>query len=268
MRYEALIVLAWILVTVGRGQTTPPNLGKKNVNPKDGLTYVWIPPTTFQMGCLGAVEPQRDECLGNELPRHPVRLSKGYWIGQTLVPQHAYKRVIGSDHSQFRGDQLPVDSVSWEEARTYCERVGMRLPTEAEWEHAARGGLYTERSGEIDKLAWYRGNSAHQTHPVAEKTPNAYGLYDVLGNVWEWVADWYGDYPRARNGACCEDPGDPVTDPQGPAAGKSHVIRGGSWNDFSADVRIALRDHPNSLHTEDRLRDYDDYSIGFRCAQN
>jgi len=274
MRNEGVIVVAWILLTAGlNAQTMPPHLGEKKINPKDGLTYVWISPATFQMGCLGAVIPRPtgpgvEECLGNELPRHFVRLSKGYWIGQTLVPQHAYRRVIGDNPSNFQGDQLPVDSVSWEDAKDYCERVGMRLPTEAEWEHAARGGLSTERYGEINQLAWYRGNSGRRTHQVAEKTPNPYGLYDVLGNVWEWVADWYGDYPRARNGACCEDPGEPTLDPKGPATGRYHVIRGGSWNDFSAEVRIALRDHPKSSPAEDSVRDYDDYSTGFRCVGN
>jgi formylglycine-generating enzyme required for sulfatase activity len=268
------IVVTCVLLTAGlNAQTVLPNLGEKKINPKDGLTYVWIPPATFQMGCLGAVIPRPtgagiEECLGNELPRHFVTLSKGYWVGETLVTQGAYRRVIGANPSAFQGDRLPVDSVSWEDAKIYCERVGMRLPTEAEWEHAARGGLSTERYGEINGVAWHRGNSSRRTHPVAEKEPNTYGLYDVLGNVWEWVADWYGDYPRSRNGACCEDPGEPYLDPKGPAAGRGHVIRGGSWNDFSAEMRIALRDRPKFSPTEDSVRDYDDYSIGFRCVGN
>jgi formylglycine-generating enzyme required for sulfatase activity len=269
---RCLIAVAWLVLAGSlAAQTKMPNPGEKKINPKDGLTYVWIPPATFKMGCLGAVMPRPtgvgvEECLGNELPRQLIILSKGYWIGQTLVPQHSYRQVMGDHPSHFQGDQLPVDSAFWEDAKTYCGRIGMRLPTEAEWEHAARGGLSTERYGEIDEVAWYRGNSDRKTHPVAQKKPNPYGLYDVLGNVWEWVADWYGDYPRARNGACCEASGEPVVDPEGPATGTYHVIRGGSWNDFSAEVRIALRDHLKSSPLEDSVRDYDDYSIGFRCA--
>ena len=252
----------------------PIHPGETKLNPKDGLTYVWISPATFQMGCLVRVDAQSavpgidGYCLSNEFPRHFVTFTKGYWIGQTLVTQEAYKRVTGENPSFFRGDRLPVESVSWEAADRYCKRVGMRLPTEAEWEHAARGGDSTERYGEVSQVAWYRGNSGRKTHPVGEKKPNGFGLYDVLGNVWEWVADWYAGYPRARNGACCEDPGDPVADPTGPATGQYHVIRGGSWNDFSADVRIALRDHPKSSPAEESALDYDDYSIGFRCAGN
>jgi formylglycine-generating enzyme required for sulfatase activity len=88
-------------------------------------------------------------------------------------------------------DQLPVDTVSWDSAKAFCERVGMRLPTEAEWEWASRGGIAAERYGPLDQIAWYRGNSGGQTHAVRQKLPNPYGLYDMLGNVWEWVADWY-----------------------------------------------------------------------------
>src|SRR6185437_12395091 len=126
MRNEGMLAALWILLTAGlNAQATPPGLGEKKINPKDGLTYIWIPPATFQMGCLGAVIPRPtgpgiEDCLGNELPRHFVRLSKGYWIGQTLVTQQAYRRVIGDNPSTFQGDQLPVDSVSWVDAKIYC----------------------------------------------------------------------------------------------------------------------------------------------------
>ena len=274
MRHALVILASAIFAGVAPpacAQTAPSEVGKRKANPKDGLTYVWIPPATFRMGCLGAVFEQSqgvgiEECLGNELPRHSVTLSQGFWIGQTLVTQVAYKRVMGTDLSNFRGDQLPVDTVSWDGAKTFCERVGMRLPTEAEWEWAARGGVAAERYALLGQIAWYRGNSSGRTHEVSRKQPNAYGLYDMLGNVWEWVSDWYAPYRQVK--PCCDDPAEAAIDPKGPATGRYHVLRGGSWNDLSADVRMSLRDHLKSSLDEDSDRDYDAYSIGFRCAGN
>jgi formylglycine-generating enzyme required for sulfatase activity len=249
---------------VAHPHAAQPAGGTSKINPKDGLTYVWIPPANFRMGCLGPVSKGSEECLGNELPRHSITLTKGFWLGQTLVTQNAYRRIMGKNISAFQGDLLPVDTVSWDAARAFCERVGMRLPTEAEWEWASRGGIAAERYGPLDRIAWYRGNSGGATHPVRQKQPNAYGLYDMLGDVWEWVADWYARYRQVR--PCCDDPSEATIDPQGPIMGQYHVIRGGSWNDFSADVRMSLRDHPTSPGDDEGDRDYDNYSIGFRCA--
>jgi formylglycine-generating enzyme required for sulfatase activity len=133
------------VITAARAQTAQPAAGTRKINPTDGLAYVWIPPATFRMGCLGPVSEGTEECLGNELPRHSITLSKGFWIGQTLATQVAYRQVMGTDRSTFRGDQLPVDTVSWSDAKAFCERVGMRLPTEAEWEWASRGGIAAQR---------------------------------------------------------------------------------------------------------------------------
>ena len=267
MRRATAILVTAIFVGLGAvapAQTTLRAAGTSKINPKDGLTYVWIPPATFRMGCLGAVSLGSEECLGNELPRHSVTLSKGFWLGQTLVTQLSYRRLMGIDRSAFRGDQLPVDTVSWEAAKAFCERVGMRLPTEAEWEWAARGSIPAERYGPLVEIAWYRGNSVGATHAVRQKLPNPYGLYDMLGNVWEWVVDWYALYRQVR--PCCDDPGMATVDPHGPMTGEYHVIRGGSWNDFSADVRMSLRDHPTPSGSDEGDRDYTNYSIGFRRA--
>ena len=244
-----------------------------NVNQRDSLTYSWIPPATYRMGCLGPVFETsygvgQEACFGNELPRHSATLSRGFWLAKTPVTQVAYQAVMRTNPSRFPGDQLPVENVSWDAANSFCERVGMRLPTEAEWEYAARGGVAAERYGLLDQIAWYRGNSSGKTHVVGQKQPNLYGLYDMMGNVWEWVADWYAPYTKAADGSCCDNPAEAIRDQEGPLAGRVHAIRGGSWNDFATDVRMSLRNYPKSSPDEDSDRDYDDYTIGFRCAGN
>jgi hypothetical protein len=166
----------------------PPSLtaGPKRTNPKDGLIYVWIPPGTFRMGCsLGD-----NECYA-EAPAHDVTITKGFWIGQTEVTQEAYLKVTASNSSGLKGVKLPVETISWYDADDYCRGVGGRLPTEAQWEYAARAGSTASRYGEIDQIAWYAKNSGDETHDVGQKAPNTWGLYDTLGNVWEWTEDWY-----------------------------------------------------------------------------
>jgi formylglycine-generating enzyme required for sulfatase activity len=184
------------------------------VNPKDGLTYVWIPPGTFQMGA----SPDDSEAYDDEKPAHQVTITKGFWIGQTPVTQEAWQRVMGNNPSRLKGPKLPVENISWDDAKRYSGAVGMRLLTEAEWEYAARAGTTTSRYGPLDEIAWHSGNSGKMTHEVRQKLPNARGLHDMLGNVWEWVADW----------GCAYSPNN-ATDPQGPTSGTYRVIRGGSW---------------------------------------
>lgn len=220
--------------------------GQTKVNPKDGLTYVWIQPGTFTMGCS-----QGDiECAPNERPAHEVRITGGFWIGQTDVTQLAWRQVKGTDPSHFKGPQLPVETVNWNEAQSYCQTVGMRLPTEAEWEYAARAGSSGSRYRHIDLIGWYSANSGGKTHDVMQKQPNAWGLYDMLGDVWQWTADWYAD----------KYAGNAETDPQGPATGQYRAMRGGSWYFDPAFLRASFR---SWLVPEFRL-----YDIGFRCLGN
>jgi formylglycine-generating enzyme required for sulfatase activity len=268
---QRAMTIAVVVMVVGsvKAAEAQPVAGTTKVNPNDGLTYVWIPPATFRMGCLGPATAlpngvEIEACLSNELPRHSVTLTKGFWLGQVLVTQAAYRRVMNAARGNLRDDQLPVDAISWDAAQIFCARVGMRLPTEAEWEWAARGGVAAERYGPLNQIAWHRGNSGGKVHAVGQKQPSAYGLHDMLGNVWEWVADWYADYRQVR--PCCDDPADAVVDPKGPETGRNHVLRGGSWRDFSADVRMSLRDRLTSAPGDESLRDYDSYATGFRCA--
>jgi formylglycine-generating enzyme required for sulfatase activity len=231
---------------------------KTKVNPKDGLTYVWVNPGTFQMGCSPADKNVTGlggaavACVDSEKPVHSVTITKGFWMGQTQVTQAAYMKVAGSNPSHFRGDTLPVDGVSFNDAAAYCGRVDMRLPTEAEYEYAARGGTTSALYAPLKQIAWYNPGGdpkGGNTHPVATKQPNAYGLYDMIGNVWQWVSDWYAPYDAA-----------PATDPKGPANGKYHVVRGGSWDETADTMRVEFR---NRVMTGIS----DDYN-GFRCAAN
>jgi formylglycine-generating enzyme required for sulfatase activity len=198
-------------------------------NAKDGLAYVWIPPGTFTMGC----SPGDSECDADEKPAHKVTISTGFWMGQTPVTQEAYQRVVGTNPSNFKGTQLPVEKVDWNEAQSYCHAVEMRLPTEAEWEYAARAGSTASRYGDINQIAWYNDNSGRKTHDVAQKQPNAWGLYDMLGNVWQWTADWYAD----------KYSGNSETDPQGPTSSQFgwRTLRGGSSANAPRNARASGR---------------------------
>ncbi|MEZ5404113.1 MAG: SUMF1/EgtB/PvdO family nonheme iron enzyme [Bryobacteraceae bacterium] len=223
-------------------RTPSLNAGDRWVNPADGLTYIWIPPGRFQMGA----SPGDAEANEDESPRHTVEIRRGFWIGETPVTQAAWNRVMGSDPSRFKGDDRPVEQVSWHDATAYCRKVGGRLPTEAEWEYASRAGSVEARYGELDDIAWYGEHGGRRTHPVKRKRPNAWGLYDTLGNVYEWVEDWYWYYT-----------GGTQLDPKGPGRGEHRVLRGGSWiNDTGVSVTDRFEADPES-----RLEGF-----GFRCA--
>jgi formylglycine-generating enzyme required for sulfatase activity len=215
-----------------------PAAGTVKENPKDGLKYVWIPPGTFMMGC----SPGDRECSRDEKPSHQVAITKGLWMSQALVTVSAYKRFSAatgqqmpsapSFNSAWGNKSMPITNVSWNDAQAYCQWAGGRLPTEAEWEYAARGGTSGARYGDLDEIAWYYKNSGGGTHDVAQKRANGFGLYDTLGNVWEWVSDWY-DSSYYQNS--------PSSDPAGPASGTIRILRGGSWAPYPRDVRVSFR---------------------------
>jgi len=154
------------------------------------------------------------------------------------VTQAQWRAVMGGDPAHFQGDDLPVEQVSWDDAQEFIRRLnkldpgkGYRLPTEAEWEYACRAG--TAERDDLDECAWWYHDSENQTHPVGLKRPNAWGLYDMIGNVWELTADWKGSYPSG-----------PVTDPTGPPHGYYKVTRGGSWFDVGRAANPTFRSSP------------------------
>ena len=202
--------------------------------------FVWISPGTFVMGSPPS-EPERrlDEIL------HTVTLTQGFWLSDHEVTQGEYQAVMGSNPSKFTGDlNRPVEQVSWNDAVLYCQKLtereraagritgqqAYRLPAEAEWEYAARAGTTEPRHGVLGVIAWHAGNSGSQTQPVRQKAANSWGLYDMMGNVWEWCSDWYADYPIGS-----------ATDPTGPDTGSFRLVRGGGWNRLDRTARSASR---------------------------
>lgn len=208
---------------------------------------------TFDMGATDEMEnPWNDE-----LPVHTVTVSD-FYLCDVEVTQALWEALMDTNYSDFPGADLPVHEVSWNECQEFLRRLNeltgekFRLPTEAEWEFAARGGIYSNHtqfagSDDIDKVAWYEGNSHETPHPVAQKLPNELGLYDMSGNVWEWCSDYFDNYLEEEQ-----------KNPQGPDKGTYRVFRGGSWFGAERSTRISTRDR--------FLPDESNYNLGFRLA--
>ena len=201
------------------------NSGRFTVN---GVSFemVRVEGGTFRMG---ATSEQEDDLFDIAKPVHSVTLSSYYHIGKTEVTQALWQAVMGSNPSNFKGADLPVENVTWYDCQVFIQKLNrltgrnFRLPTEAEWEFACRGGNNSRGykysgSNVIDDVAWYLGNSGLKAYPVATKAPNELGIYDMSGNVWEWCNDRYADYPAISQ-----------TKPTGPQSGSYRVYRGGSW---------------------------------------
>ena len=195
------------------------------------IAFVPIPAGSFNMGS------DLRWATRFEQPVHRVTISKPFELQTTEVTQAQWKAVMGGNPSDFKGDDLPVERVSWNDVQEFLRKLnqlesgkGYRLPTEAEWEYACRAGTTGDRYGDIDAVAWYDKNSGGGTHTVGKKKPNAWGFYDMLGNVWEWCMDWYDDYPSVD-----------VTDPTGPSSGSGRVDRGGGWYNIAQGCRAAFR---------------------------
>jgi formylglycine-generating enzyme required for sulfatase activity len=230
-----------------------PEKGGEKLVVGDGYQAVLIPSGTFQMGCTSG----DSDCYDDESPVHKVTISRDFYLMESEVTQGLYESVMGSNPSKFKGSSLPVEEVSWFDAVEFANKLsakegleecylisgdnvswsnkdcnGWRLPTESEWEYAARGSESYKYAGSssVDSVAWYGDNSGGKTHDVCGKQKNGYGLCDMSGNVFEWVWDWMGDYSSSVE-----------VDPKGASEGSDRVVRGGSWFDSAGGSRVSLR---------------------------
>ena len=247
-----------VIAAVGTYVTVPEvgewlGLNKpREITTSIGMTLVRIPAGEFQMGSNSSIQPVQS-------PVHRVRISEPFYLGKYEVTQAQWKAVMGTNPSAFSDNpNQPVENVSWEDVQEFIKRLNeqegwdvCRLPTDAQWEYAARAGTTMEwYESDVDAIAWYVKNSEGQTHEVGQKRPNAWGLYDMLGNVWEWCYDGMREYTA-----------DMVVDPMGlTVAGTPRVIRGGCWQQSEEGVRAAIR---NPVAPNDRA-----HAIGFRCASS
>ena len=236
--------------TTGMSQAQKDRIIQNLIN-----NMVYVQGGTFMMG---ATAEQGSDSWDGEKPAHQVTLSS-FSIGRYEVTQEEWQAVMGSNPSNIKGAKRPVDNVSWNDCQEFIRKLNgvtgrrFRLPTEAEWEYAARGGNRSQGykysgSNNLNSVAWYRDNSGETTHDVGQKSPNELGIYDMSGNVWEWCSDWYGNYSSSSQ-----------TNPTGSYSGSHRVDRGGSWLNYARGCRVSLR---NSITPGDRLN-----CLGFRLAQ-
>ena len=227
-----------------------------------GIEMLLVPPSTFQMGCIMGSDSYG--CYSWEQPVHTVTLTNAYYLGRYEVTQAQWQAKMGSNPSSFQGQadspSRPVEQVSWNTIQNFNSATGLRLPTEAEWEFACRAGTTTPfhsgpgfpngttNDGLVGTIAWFNCDGGCNTHAVGMKAANALGLHDMLGNVWEWQSDWYGDYTSSAQ-----------TNPTGPGSGSSRVLRGGAWSDLTDNVRSSDRNYSSPGNTNN--------NVGFRVAR-
>ena len=237
---------------------------RKRKRPQFSLAFMLLMTFVAAVGVWGGV--RWNEALKNpddfpdERPAHPVTLTQPFYMGKFVVTQEQYQQVVGTNPSNFKDNDNPVEQVSWDDAQAFCKKLAeqtkqaVRLPTEAEWEYACRAGTTsTYHSGDAEadlaRVAWYYANSKNTTHPVGQKEPNAFGLYDMHGNVWQWFQDWYAaDYYGKA----------PAENPEGPAQGAFRVLRGCSWVVIPMACRSACRSRSDPGGR--------DRHVGFRVA--
>jgi len=287
------VILVWLVwgsgIATVHHEATKELDGKRNVmtfsivvGDNVNLDMIWIKPGTFKMG---SSKSELGRFSGES--RHKVKLTKGYWLGKYEVTQAQYEAIMGTNPSYFKGADNPVEKVNWNDAMAFCKKLTemeknagrlpegyeYTLPTEAQWEYACRAGtttafnngtnipieeqIYDEPCPNMDEVGWYSYNSDDRTHPVGQKKPNAWGLYDMHGNVFEWCLDLSGNYPTKSMISYLIKP---VIDPMGPSVNYylNHVVRGGSWSDRANGCRSAYRDNSYS-------NSFDHYG-GFRVA--
>ncbi len=267
------ILVLLVMVGCRRQGPTPPPSAPQVMTSKSGIEMVLLPGGTFEMG--------NDKGTPDEAPVHKVTVGP-FWMDRCEVVQEEFRKYQRPDPSHFKGPRQPLEQINWTDATGYCndrslaeglepcyddktwacnfKANGYRLPTEAEWEYACRAGTTTQYSfgnsaGALKDYAWHTDNAAARTHPVGQKKPNAWGLYDMHGNVSEWCHDRYAkDYYKQS----------PDKDPRGPSEGRERVIRGGAWNSSAGSCRSAYR--TSSLSVDDTC--LADDAIGFRCVRN
>ena len=259
-----LLILGMFFFQVGCSSSQQPD--KQSFTNCIGIKLMRIPKGKFLMG-----SPETEKERKENETQHEVTISQNFYMGATEVTQAQWQKVMGNKPSNFEGDQLPVETVSWEEAVEFCNRLSempeeiragrkYRLPTEAEWEYACRAGTTTpfhfgsqlngrqaNYNGTVPYGTETKGPYLKKTTPVGKYPANAWGLYDMHGNVWEWCSDWYGEYPAGS-----------LTNPSGPATGPGRVARGGGWNSDAVLGRSADR---YGSAPSDRF-----FSLGFRVA--
>jgi formylglycine-generating enzyme required for sulfatase activity len=216
--------------------TTTSSTRREWKDPTTGMEFVWVEGGTYQMGCGSG------DCKPTSSPEHEVTVN-GFWIGKYSVTQGQWQKVMGNNPSAFKkGDNYPVETVSWNDAKEFIQKLNskggtFRLPTEAEWEYAARSGGKPEKyagGSDVDSVAWYSGNSGKSTHPVGTKSPNGLGIYDMSGNVWQWCEDTYDDAAYKKH-----QRNNPISN----SGGSDKVIRGGSWSRDASWVSCSFRGH-------------------------
>ena len=250
-KISALVFSCFVVLSL---MASPSFAAEKTYTNSIGMKFVLIPAGTFLMGA----DKNFEKATQFNSPQHQVTISKPFYLGIYEVTQEQWHTVMGKNPATFKGRHNPVEKVSWNDVQSFIQALNKkeghnryRLPTEAEWEHAARAGTTTVYFfGHDEKLmgqyGWYKDNSSEQPHPVGQKQPNPWGVYDMLGNVYEWVQDWGSPYND-----------NPSTDPKGPSSGSSHVYRGGSWINVATDCRSSSRSS---------YQDRGESNIGFRLA--
>jgi formylglycine-generating enzyme required for sulfatase activity len=256
-----IILSSLVLAFVAGCATIPPEYQEKisgDFGPSQGdvilnsigMKLVYIQAGDFMMGSGLSPSQVSSQFGGNadwykdEHPQHKVKISEGFWIGQTEVTQAQYRAVMDTNPSNFKGDNNPVEQVNWSDAMEFCKKLSQKeigrtytLPTEAQWEYACRAGTSTVFSfgnseSSLGDYAWYKSNSNDKTHPVGQKRPNDFGLYDMHGNVWEWCRDWYDSGYYNKN---------IITDPENKQGDSNRVLRGGCWDHTPVYFRSAER---------------------------
>jgi formylglycine-generating enzyme required for sulfatase activity len=252
-----VLLLGWWLLSKWTKPIPPPPPEMKPYTNSIGMTFVLIPAGSFQMG-----SPVGEEGRDRDEQQHKVTISKPFYLQTTEVTQGQWQKVMGNNPSSFNtcGKDCPVEADSWDDAQEFIRKLNRmentdryRLPTEAEWEYACRAGSksrfgFGDEEAGLKKYAWYGENSGNRTHPVGQLQPNAWGLYDMHGNAWEWCQDRYGPYAAG-----------PAVDPKGPDSGNRRVLRGGSWGGNTRNLRSAERNHGDPV-------DRDNF-VGFRVAR-